>query len=81
MTIQEIAIMLKDHINYEEKRDSVIDKKLDEIIAAQKYTNGNVTALQKKDAQKAGWILGLGVSMPVIMGLIVYIWFYAHPVK
>lgn len=80
-----IMMKLEQHINTEESFWTHVKGELSEIKKHAEYTNGKVADTIKELAEQKttvtawreqmnGWVRGLGVSMPVIMALIVYIW-------
>lgn len=70
-TINEVAIMLENHIENEKERHDGFDEKLDGIIARQDYTNGTVKDL-------IIWRAGIVGAMAVITGLVVPLLIYIY---
>jgi tetrahydromethanopterin S-methyltransferase subunit G len=70
-TINEVAIMLENHIENEAERHDVFDCKLDEINQKLSYTNGNVRDLLLWRAYMLG---GLSILTMLVIPMIIYIW-------
>lgn len=70
-TINEVAIMLENHISNEQERHDVFDEKLDKLDARLVYTNGNIKDLIIWRAYMLG---GMAVITSIVIPLAIYIW-------
>lgn len=70
-TINEVALMLENHIENERERHDGFDQKLDDIIARQDYTNGSVKDLI---IWRAGIVGAIAVITGLVVPLIIYIY-------
>ena len=70
MTLNELAIMLQNHIDNERERHDVFDEKLDGITSRLDYTNGNVKDLLLWRSFMLG---GLAIITALVIPLLIYV--------
>ena len=70
-TINEVAIIIENHIANETERHNTFDEKLDKLDARLAYTNGNIKDLT---IWKSYLIGGMSVLTCLVIPLLIYVW-------